>query len=76
VYISLWYNKGKPIQGVLNMSILKDEAKRIIEDLPENATWDDLMYQLYVKKRVETGLKEVENGQTMTHEEVKKRLLS
>jgi predicted transcriptional regulator len=76
VYISLWYNKGKPIQGVLNMSLLKDEAKRIIEDLPENATWDDLMYQLYVKKRVETGLKEVENGQTMTHEEVKKRLLS
>lgn len=58
------------------MSLLKDEAKRIIEDLPENATWDDLMYQLYVKKRVETGLKEVENGQTMTHEEVKKRLLS
>ncbi|NLD26663.1 MAG: hypothetical protein GX661_04805 [Acholeplasmataceae bacterium] len=58
------------------MSILKDEAKRIIEDLPENATWDDLMYQLYVKKRVETGLKEIENGQTMTHEEVKKRLLS
>jgi len=58
------------------MSLLKDEAKRIIEDLPENATWDDLMYQLYVKKRVETGLKEIENGQTMTHEEVKKRLLS
>ena len=58
------------------MSILKDEAKKIIEDLPENATWDDLMYQLYVKKRVETGLKEIENGETLTHEEVKKRLLT
>lgn len=58
------------------MSILKDEAKKIIEDLPENATWDDLMYQLYVKKRVETGIKEIENDETMSHEEVKKRLLS
>jgi predicted transcriptional regulator len=58
------------------MSILKDEAKKIIEDLPENATWDDLMYQLYVKKRVETGLKEIENGETFSHEEVKKRLLA
>ncbi len=58
------------------MSIVKDEAKRIIEDLPENATWDDLMYQLYVKKRVETGLKEIENGETLSHEEVKKRLVT
>ena len=58
------------------MSILKDEAKKIIENLPENATWDDLMYQLYVKKRVETGLKEIENGETLPHEEVKKRLLT
>ena len=58
------------------MSVLKDEAKKIIEDLPENATWDDLMYQLYVKKRVETGIKEIENGETFSHEEVKNRLLS
>ena len=58
------------------MSILKDEAKKIIEDLPENATWDDLIYQLYVKKKVETGLKEIENGETLPHDEVKKRLLT
>jgi hypothetical protein len=58
------------------MSNLKDEAKKIIEDLPENATWDDLMYQFYVKKRVETGIKEIENGETMSHEEARKRLLS
>jgi len=58
------------------MSILKDEAKKIIEDLPENATWDDLMYQFYVKKRVETGIKEIENSETMSHEEARKRLLS
>jgi predicted transcriptional regulator len=34
------------------------------------------MYQFYIKKRVETGIKEIENGETMSHEEVKKRLLS
>jgi predicted transcriptional regulator len=58
------------------MSIIKDEAKKIIDNLPENATWDDLMYQFYVKKRVETGLKEIENDETLPHEEVKKRLLT
>jgi predicted transcriptional regulator len=61
---------------VIKMSVIKDEAKRIIDNLPENATWDDLMYQFYIKKRVETGIKEIENGETVSHEEVKKRLLT
>lgn len=58
------------------MSLIKDEAKKIIENLPENATWEDLMYQFYVKKRIETGIKEIENGEVISHDEVKKRFLS
>jgi hypothetical protein len=58
------------------MSILNDEAKKIIEDLPENATWDDLLYQFYIKNRVETGIKKIENGETMSHVEARKRLLT
>ncbi len=58
------------------MSLNKDEAKRIIDSLPENATWDDLMYQIYIKKRVETALHEIEEGETISHEEVKKKFLS
>jgi len=32
------------------MSIVKEEAKKLIDKLPEYATWDDIMYELYVKK--------------------------
>ena len=58
------------------MVAVKEEAKKMVENLPENATWDDLMYQLYVRKKVEKALKQAENGEIVSHEEVKKRLLS
>ncbi|MDD4570035.1 MAG: hypothetical protein PHE70_07930 [Tepidanaerobacteraceae bacterium] len=58
------------------MSLIKDEALKIVKNLPDNATWEDLIYQFYVKKRIENGIKEIEDGEIVTHEEVKKRLLS
>ena len=58
------------------MSLIKEEAMKIVKNLPDNATWEDLIYQFYVKKRIENGIKEIEDGEIVTHEEVKKRLLS
>lgn len=57
------------------MSMVKDEAKKIIDKLPEQATWDDVMYQIYVKKKIEASLKAAEEGNVLTHEEVKKRFM-
>ena len=58
------------------MSIAKEEAKKLIEKLPEHATWDDIMYELYVKKKLAVALNAAEEGRVLSHEEVKKRLLS
>jgi predicted transcriptional regulator len=58
------------------MNIVKEEAKKLIDKLPDNATWDDIMYELYVKKKITAGLKAAEEGRAVSHEEVKKRLLS
>ena len=57
------------------MSTVKEEAKRLIEDLPEQATWDDVMYEFYIRKKVETGLKAAEAGDVVSHEEVKRQLI-
>jgi predicted transcriptional regulator len=53
----------------------KDEAKKIIDNMPEQATWDDVMYQIYVKKKIDESLKAAEEGRTLLHDDVKKRLL-
>ena len=58
------------------MSVVKEEAKKLIDELPEHATWDDIMYELYVKKKLAVALKAAEEGRVISHEEVKKRLLS
>lgn len=57
------------------MNIPKEEAKKLIENMPDQVTWDDIMYQFYVKKKIATGLKAVENDNLISHEDVKKRIL-
>ena len=58
------------------MPSAKDAARQIIEHLPDQATWDDIMYELYVKQKIEEGLADIEAGRTIPHEEVKAELLS
>jgi predicted transcriptional regulator len=58
------------------MSMVKEEAKKLIDRLPEQATWDDIMYEFYVKKKLSVALKAAEEGRVVSHKEVKKRLLS
>jgi len=54
------------------MYTIKEEAKNLIDNLPEQATWDDIMYEFYVKKKISAGLKAAEEGRVVSHEEVKK----
>jgi hypothetical protein len=35
---------------------IKEEAKRLIDNLPEDMSWDDLMHAIYVRQSIETGL--------------------
>ena len=55
------------------MPAVKEEAIHLIETLPDTCSWDDIIYELYVKKKIEKGLQAVEDGRLISHEEVKKR---
>jgi len=35
---------------------VKEEAKKLIEKLPDDVSWDDLMHQIYVRQSIEQGL--------------------
>jgi hypothetical protein len=35
---------------------IKEEARRLVEKLPENSTWEDLVHEIYVRQAVEAGL--------------------
>ena len=53
------------------MSTTKEEAMRFISRLPEEVTWEDIMYRLYLKRKIEEGIKAAEEGRTVSQDEVK-----
>ncbi len=57
------------------MATPKQAAKELIEHLPDQASWNDIMYELYVKQKIEEGLADIEAGHTIPHEQVKAELL-
>jgi predicted transcriptional regulator len=56
------------------MAGLKEEVIQMIQSLPEDITLDDIMAELYFKLQVDAGLKELDEGKGIPHEEVEKRM--
>ncbi|HLR06807.1 MAG TPA: hypothetical protein VK117_13405 [Pyrinomonadaceae bacterium] len=55
------------------MQNVKEEARRLVENLPEDVTWDDLMYQIYVRQTIEAGLADSEADRIIEVKDVRKR---
>ena len=59
---------------VRGMAGVKEEVIRMVRALPDNATVDDVMAELYFKLQVDAGLKELDDGKGIPHEEVERRM--
>ncbi len=55
------------------MQNAKDTARQLIDQLPDSATYNDIMYELYVKQKIEQGMQDSLDGKITPHEDVKKR---
>jgi predicted transcriptional regulator len=53
---------------------VKQQVMQMIESLPEDVTVDDIIAELYFKLQVDAGLKELDEGKWIPHEEVEKRM--
>lgn len=52
---------------------LKEKAHQLVDNLPDSATWEDVMYRIYVREAIETGVKDSDEGRTIDVKEVRKR---
>lgn len=43
--------------------------------LPEKATWDDIMYEIFVRRKIEAGIRVADEGNVVPHDLVKKCFL-
>ncbi len=55
----------------MEMPNVKQEAQQLVDSLPDNATWDDLMYTIYVRQAVESGLQDSDAGRVLDVGEVR-----
>lgn len=56
------------------MNTAKDEVRKLLDRLPEEASFEDIQYQVYVLDAISRGSEELDRGEAIEHEEVKRRL--
>ncbi len=49
----------------------KEQAHRLVDNMPEKSTWDDLMHEIYVREVIERGLADSRAGRTKDVREVR-----
>ena len=54
---------------------IKAAAQKLVRDLPGNASWDDLMYRIYVRQKIDAGLTDIRAGQVLSHESIRKEFI-
>ena len=52
---------------------VKNEARKLIEKLPEDATWDELAHEIYVRQSIEAGLADSKAGKTVDVKTVREK---
>ena len=54
--------------------MMKELVMEVTNSLPEDATFDDIIEAIYIRLRIEQGLKDAENNKGLTTEELIKEI--
>ena len=54
-----------------NSSSIKKAAAQLVHQLPESASWDDLMYEILVRQKIEAGLGDLRDGRIHSHASIR-----
>lgn len=56
------------------MSTAKEEVQKMLEQIPDDSSFEDIQYQIYVREKIERGLKDIEEGRILDQEEIERRM--
>lgn len=52
----------------------KKSASKLLKELPDDCSYEDIQYHLYVLQKVERGLQDADNGRTFSSDQMKSKL--
>ena len=56
------------------MARAKDQVRKLLDELGDNVSLEEIQYHLYVSQKLEKGREEVDKGMTISHTEVEERM--
>ena len=56
------------------MGTAKEEVRKMLDQIPDNASFEDIKYHIYVCQRIERGLNDIEEGRLLSQDEIEKRM--
>jgi predicted transcriptional regulator len=57
------------------MATAKDQVRKLLDQIPDDSSFEDIQYHIYVREKVERGLKDAEEGRVLSQDEVERRML-
>jgi predicted transcriptional regulator len=52
----------------------KQRVQRVLDAFPEDVNVDEFLEKVYLLQKIETGERQIEAGETVSHEDAKQRL--
>ena len=56
------------------MNTAKEEVRKMLDQIPDDVSYEDIQYHIYVREKIERGIKDVEEGRVVSQEEVEQRM--
>ena len=56
------------------MKTAKEEVRELLEQLPEDASLEDIQYHIYVRQKIQKGLDAAREGRVISQDEVERRM--
>ena len=55
-------------------TIPKEEVRRLLDALPDESSYEDIQYHIYVQQKIDKGLDAAERGDFLSDEEIEQRI--
>ncbi len=56
------------------MATAREEIKELLDRIPEDSSYEDIQYHIYVRQKIQRGLEAIEEGRVVSEEEAERRL--
>jgi hypothetical protein len=72
--ITMIHNEPGRKESEVKMVTAKDKVRKLLQTVPDEATFDDIQYSIYVRQKIERGLEDVRQGRVLSQKEVERRM--